>query len=60
MKKTMLPILLLGFIACSTPEQKTGQSTTEATKRYQFDSVINGKKTALYWLTNDSIKNWDY
>ncbi len=56
MKKTMLPILLLVFFACSTPEQKTGQTATETTMHYQFDSVINGKKTALYWLTNDSIK----
>lgn len=52
MKKTMLSILsLLFIIGCNTADQNPEQEQAKDMKS-AFDSTLNGKKTALYWLTN--------
>lgn len=57
MKKTMLSTMLLSaIIACSSPEEKKQSDQTTTAMEFKFDSLINGKKTSLYWLGNDSIK----
>ncbi|HEY8399243.1 MAG TPA: aldose epimerase family protein [Flavihumibacter sp.] len=57
MKKNLLPILaLVAVLACNTAEQPADDKSPSKDMTSAFDSTLQGKKTALYWLTNGNMK----
>lgn len=53
----MLPVLLFGLLAaCQTPAEKQTNNEKSTPTTSSFDTTINGKKTALYTISNAKMR----